>query len=90
MVYLPRLYNPHPIICGILQYMGFRVIKDKIVPPRQWETLSAEYDRKLLNSRNQKKQSIMEEHQVGETVQFNKYLDTKEDESLNTKKPKKK
>lgn len=93
-MYLPRLYNPYPFICQTLHFLGHRVKKIEngeksewiYIYPRGWKEMSADYDKKLLNIRNQMKS--MEEHQVGQIVQFNKYLD-KNDESLNTKKDEK-
>lgn len=92
MVYIPRLYNPNPLIVSQLYFIGHRVkkIDDEwiYIYPRGWKELSASYDNaKGLNIKNMEVVP-MEEHQIGETVQFNKYMDKgtteKKDESLNT------
>lgn len=55
MVYIPRLYNPHPLIVSQLYFLGFRVkkIDDEWIQikPRGWDSLSKEYDKyKRLNT----------------------------------------
>lgn len=55
MVYIPRLYNPNPLIVSQLYFIGHRVkkIDDEWVYlyPRGWKEMSNEYDRqKPLNN----------------------------------------